>query len=484
LRLSFEGGPEIEEKIQAIGEFIGVTILRYATRFKKAFFFFGKKDSGKSTIGQSIADLMPVGSVSAVKPQDMSDRFRLADLTGKILNFADEIPGRIVAGSENVKQAISGVAEMQAERKGQDTFFFVPEAGQLWTGNNFPHSDDPSDAYLDRLVTIRFTRIFSEGDPLLDRDLRVKIRVEQAQVVSWALRLAVEALRRGRYTRLASSDEVREDGKLHRPVDSWIADRTMPAPSGHHGSTLDELFEDYKPYAEKSNNAKMSRQTFATRISDHRRHTVKGSRYMLVLRPTEGTEDKPPRRVPPELQAHFDALVRAGVDPIALRALMPSITDAELEQIFNSSTPAPSNEVALPSPPPSGVVEAAPLETITIYEAQVRIGSSDPDDDRIEYGRVSGVGTDGVYIGYQFAEGVLETLATRPPGQGKPLPVGIIEVDVAGGTVRALRRASLAIQSSLEVRKVFGGAPPQSPFIYHSSKIAFWSSLRVGLSAL
>jgi predicted P-loop ATPase len=129
--------------------------------------------------------------------------------------------------------------------------------------------------------------------------------------------------------------------------------------------------------------------------------------------------------------------------PIEVKLPKPEITTEDLEKDFGAlGVATPANEVfSVPEePPPSGVVEA-PVETIVLYNAAIRVGTPDPDDDRPDFGRVSGVGPDGINVCYQFAEGVLETLSARPPGEGKALPVGKVAVEVRSRVAVALRKA-------------------------------------------
>lgn len=239
--------------------------------------------------------------------------------------------------------------------------------------------------------------------------------------MSWAIRLGIEAIKRKGYTEVESAKEAREDAKRARPIDAWIEARTLPAPEGHEGSSLEDLYEDFRAYLEKAGNHKMARPTFGARLVQCRHRTKACVRYRIELKDQQGEASvrKPPRLIPPELQAHFDAMVRAGVDPIALRALMPEVTPSDLQ-----------TKAEVPSTPP--------LERVRLLKASIRCGT--PDKERDD-GRVSGLGPDG-YVTYPFAPGVLETLPTPVPTGGVSLIFGDVDLELVEGAVRALLRAS------------------------------------------
>ena len=79
------------EQINLIQEIIGYLLI-LVTSAQKCFIFYGKAASGKSVLLNVITELLGKNNVSNVALQNLSDRFKTAELRGKHVNIFADLP--------------------------------------------------------------------------------------------------------------------------------------------------------------------------------------------------------------------------------------------------------------------------------------------------------------------------------------------------------------------------------------------------------
>ncbi|WP_091585158.1 DUF5906 domain-containing protein [Alteribacillus bidgolensis] len=111
-------------------------------------------------------------NVSNVALQDLQhNRFKLAHLHGKLANISADLSSKLMDGSEVFKKITSGDT-VNAEKKGKDSFDFIPFAKLMFSANELPPSNELGHSFFRRWVLIEFTRTFTkeERDPKLTCD--------------------------------------------------------------------------------------------------------------------------------------------------------------------------------------------------------------------------------------------------------------------------------------------------------------------------
>ena len=133
--------------------------------------------------------------VSSVKLQDLGgdNRFRAADLVGRMANVFTDLPREALQETAEFKALVCG-EEIQAERKHQHPFKLRNSAKLWFSANELPRSRDRSHAFFRRWLIIPFPNQFPEGDPRRDPDLPKKLSTPES--LSYLLRLAVQGLQR------------------------------------------------------------------------------------------------------------------------------------------------------------------------------------------------------------------------------------------------------------------------------------------------
>jgi len=158
-------------------------------RFQKAFMFTGQGSNGKSVILAMIEHFIGTKNTSSVSLQDLSDnKFRAAELSGKLVNIFPDISSKFMEESALFKAMVSG-DRITVERKGQNPFQIKNTARLMFSANDIPRSKDNSYAFFRRWIIIKFSASFPEGDPRRDENLLSKITtpVEMSGLLNMAL---------------------------------------------------------------------------------------------------------------------------------------------------------------------------------------------------------------------------------------------------------------------------------------------------------
>lgn len=258
------GDCDLLERLQRMAllqEFAGVCLIGDATRYQRALFLYGPGGNGKSEALRILRGIFPPGSTSAIPPQRWGERFRLAQLEGKLANFVDEIPeGEILAG-EAFKAVVTGEPNT-GERKHKDPFDFIPRAGHIFSANAPIATADHSDGFWRRPLVLPFTRRF---DTAPGRKLEAGLAVLEAElpaVVAWAIEGAARAQEQGGYTIPGSSTrtaaEWRDDSDQVRLFASEQPITEKCAAS--------EMYERYKTWGKVNGFALMSSTKFGRRL--------------------------------------------------------------------------------------------------------------------------------------------------------------------------------------------------------------------------
>lgn len=173
-------------------EVIGYTFYR-RNELRKAFIFIGDKANGKSTYIDMIKTMLGDNNTSALDLKELGDRFKTAELFGKLANLGDDIGDEFIANAAAFKKLVSG-DRLNVERKGQNPFDFNNYSKFLFSANNIPRIKDKTGAVLDRLIIIPFNAKFSSDDP--DFDPYVKYKLREAECIEYLINVGLKGLKR------------------------------------------------------------------------------------------------------------------------------------------------------------------------------------------------------------------------------------------------------------------------------------------------
>lgn len=161
---------------------------------RKSFFLLGEKRNGKSTFLDMVATLLGEDNTANLDLCEIGDRFRTAELTGKLANIGDDINDEWISNTAVFKKVVSGDT-VTVERKGKDPYKLKSFAKFFFSANSLPRLGRGKDsrAVLDRLVIIPFNAKFTKDDP--DYDPFIKYKLRDKSVMEALIAMAVPALK-------------------------------------------------------------------------------------------------------------------------------------------------------------------------------------------------------------------------------------------------------------------------------------------------
>jgi P4 family phage/plasmid primase-like protien len=175
--------------IRLAEEVLGWTLIPDC-RFEKAVMLTGEGENGKSVFLDIGGDLLGEDNIAHVALQDLEEnRFRVAELYGKLANVFADLDARGLQSSSMFKTLVTG-DPITAERKHGHPFSFRNYAKLLFSANKLPPSRDRTHAFYRRWLIIPFTRTFNgkNGNPTPDKELRTKLRAELPGILNRAIR--------------------------------------------------------------------------------------------------------------------------------------------------------------------------------------------------------------------------------------------------------------------------------------------------------
>ena len=149
-------------------------------RYEKAVMLTGAGDNGKSVFLDMVGYLLGEHNISNVALQDLEEnRFRAAELYGKLANISADLDARGLRSSSMFKMLTTG-DWVTAERKRQDPFKFRSVAKLIFSANKIPPSRDRTYAFYKRWIIVPFTHTFNgqDSNPSPNTTLREKLQGE------------------------------------------------------------------------------------------------------------------------------------------------------------------------------------------------------------------------------------------------------------------------------------------------------------------
>ena len=256
--------PEIRALLE---EMIGSTFYRSNTvAGGRSFILTGEGANGKSTILVALKTLLGVQNIASLDLKELGDRFKTAELFGKLANIGDDIGDEFIANASVFKKLVTG-DRVNVERKGQDPFEFNNYSKFLFSANNIPRIKDKTGAVQRRLVIVPFDAKFTPNDA----DFRPFIKdelCEQGSMEYLAL-LGLQGLKRvlgnaqfTTSTRVQGQlDEYEEN---NNPIIGFINEVGL---DGIENEATDSVYRRYKEYCIANNFQALSKIEFSRQIT-------------------------------------------------------------------------------------------------------------------------------------------------------------------------------------------------------------------------
>ena len=159
----------------------------------KAFILTGDKSNGKSTFLSMVQTLLGEENIASLDLKELGDRFKTAEMFGKLANIGDDIGDEFIANPAIFKKLVTG-ERVSAERKGQNPFEFNNYSKLLFSANNIPRIKDKTGAVQKRLTIIPFDARFTADDP--DFNPYIKHLLKTDEVMQYLINLGIAGLKR------------------------------------------------------------------------------------------------------------------------------------------------------------------------------------------------------------------------------------------------------------------------------------------------
>jgi len=260
---------------------------------RKAFILTGERRNGKSTYLAMIENMLGRENIASLDLKELGDRFKTAELFGKLANIGDDIDGDFIASPGMFKKLVSG-STVNAEKKGSDPFEFSNYSKFLFSANEIPRIRDKTGAVIDRLVIVPFNATFSKSDP--DYDPFIKYKLLQDDCMEYMILLAVEGLKRvlkaQEFTKSEkTANAIMEYEEENNPILVFFQSIDV---SMVENEPTNNVYKKYKEFCMVNGLEELSNIAFSKLIKKHFNlkiidKTIKGKKYRLFVK--EGTDE-------------------------------------------------------------------------------------------------------------------------------------------------------------------------------------------------
>ena len=256
-----------DEKIRdLLEEVVGYTFYR-RNELRKAFVLIGDKVNGKSTYLDMIKTLLGDINTSALDLGELGDRFKTAELFGKLANIGDDIDDNFIPNPAIFKKLVSG-DRLNAEKKGKDPFDFNSYAKMLFSANDMPRIKDKSGAVLNRLVIVPFNAKFLPTDQDFDPYIKYKLRQPEC------MQYLIEKVQK----------ELQEYEEQNNPILLFFKEEVKI-----ENEPTSSVYRNYTEFCLANNFTPMSNIEFSKQVKKHYKlkivnKTIKGKKYRIFVK--------------------------------------------------------------------------------------------------------------------------------------------------------------------------------------------------------
>ena len=124
-------------------------------------------------------------NVSNIPWQEIGDKFKTAELLGKLANVFSDLPSKSIDDT-GIFKVVTGEDYLMAEKKNKNPFKFKPFARLVFSCNELPRNYvDRTEGFYRRLIIVPFNRQIEKNK--IDKALKYKFQREKEGIFNWAL---------------------------------------------------------------------------------------------------------------------------------------------------------------------------------------------------------------------------------------------------------------------------------------------------------
>lgn len=208
-----------EEIVTLLWQIMNEAINPNHTRQKIGILYGQSGNNGKGTFQTLLINLIGRKNVSTLKPNEFNEKFKTAQLIGKVCNIGDDISDAYIDDISNLMSIATG-DPITAEEKGKPAFSVYSKAFCLFSGNGLPRTRN-KDGWGRRLLIIPFNADFSGqvNDPKIKEQY-----VYDTAVLEYVLKKVLEMDFDKFIEPQAVKDEIREYQKHNDYIQAYVQD--------------------------------------------------------------------------------------------------------------------------------------------------------------------------------------------------------------------------------------------------------------------
>ncbi|HFJ9474200.1 putative DNA primase/helicase [Bacillus sp. 5mfcol3.1] len=262
-----------DKKIRAILEEIMGYILFRRNEFAATFILTGDGSNGKSSYLKIIRKLIGSDNASSLDLNELDQRFKTAELFGKLANIGDDIGKGYIKESSIFKKLSTGET-LNVERKGKDPFDFTNYAKLIFSANEMPRINDFSDGLGRRLQIVPFKAKFTPNDDDYDPFITDKLLSDES--MQYVLNLALKSLKRLLVekkftTSKAVEDELIKYQEENNPIISFVNNEDVEL----ERAVVGDVYLQYKVYCAENGFQSVSNVNFSKQVKHLYKFDVK-----------------------------------------------------------------------------------------------------------------------------------------------------------------------------------------------------------------
>ena len=236
-----------EEVVTLLWQLMNEAINPNHTRQKIGILYGQSGNNGKGTFQTLLINLIGRKNVSTLKPTEFNEKFKIAQLIGKVCNIGDDISDAYIDDISNLMSIATG-DPITAEEKGKPAFSVYSKAFCLFSGNGLPRTRN-KDGWGRRILIIPFNADFSGqvNDPRVKEEY-----VYDKSVLEYVLKKVLEMNFDKFIEPQAVIDEINEYQKHNDHIQAYVQDVYIE--HGYHTIARVPLIfikEDIKEYFER-----------------------------------------------------------------------------------------------------------------------------------------------------------------------------------------------------------------------------------------
>lgn len=244
--------------------------------FHRYMLFNGSGRNGKGVMLEIIRRFLGIRNVSGENlHQILNNRFSVARLFGKMANIDADL-SKDALNNTGILKKLTGGDLIRAEDKFMPPFDFVNHAKLFFSTNEFPTTQDETDAFFARLIIINFPSQFlgDKADPQLIE--KVTTEAELSGLLKVVLRRLPRVLNKGIQTASSTIDENYTKYILSSdPIRAFV--ETALEPDIDINTLKTEIYESYKIFCRAKNLSPISEGSFSRRMT--KQHGIKCEQF-------------------------------------------------------------------------------------------------------------------------------------------------------------------------------------------------------------